>query len=142
MWGIYEIKFLRWPITPTVLVHWLFTKKKKKNIINFTLLKVGAEKRIQTSKSKYFANILIGYRDDWWKKNRNKNEMLTQALSREDGQPLSGDNLKKGVQLLLECNKKSYPVTVIKVEDKTINQSGIMIYNNYKFNVLLYYLQK
>ena len=65
-----------------------------------------------------------------------------QALSREDGQPLSGDNLKKGVQLLLECNKKSYPVTVIKVEDKTINQSGIMIYNNYKFNVLLYYLQK
>ena len=24
----------------------------------------------------HFANILIEYRDDWWKKNRNKNEML------------------------------------------------------------------
>ena len=27
--------------------------------------KGGAEKRIQTSKLKHFANILIGYRDDW-----------------------------------------------------------------------------
>ena len=41
------------------------------------------------------------------------------SLSREDLEPLGGNDFSKGSQLLLEYNKKSYPVSVLKVESLT-----------------------
>lgn len=39
------------------------------------------------------------------------------SLSREDGEPLTEDDIAPEKQLLMEHNKKSWPVTVIKVEE-------------------------
>ena len=48
-------------------------------------------------------------------------KVKTVALSTADSEPLTlMKELEKGTQLLLDINKKSYPVTVIKVTDGKI----------------------
>ena len=42
----------------------------------------------------------------------------TSTLSCDDGEPLTEDDLVKGSQLLMELDKKSWPVTVLKVFDE------------------------
>jgi hypothetical protein len=39
------------------------------------------------------------------------------ALSLENGQAISESDLKKGAELLLDYNKKSFPVTILQVEE-------------------------
>ena len=40
------------------------------------------------------------------------------SLSREDGQPVTISDLMEGKELLLDYNKKSYGVTVLKIVGK------------------------
>lgn len=43
------------------------------------------------------------------------------VLSRDDGEPLTEDDVTMGSQLLMEYNKKSWPVTVIKIDESNSN---------------------
>lgn len=47
-------------------------------------------------------------------------------LSLEDGQAITEEHLEKGTEVLYEHNKKSYPVTVIKVISED-GQEGIQV---------------
>ena len=58
------------------------------------------------------------------------------SLSREDTESLTASDLKKGSQLLLESNKKSYPVTVQKVVTINSDSEG-MCFNN--LSICMYY---
>ena len=45
------------------------------------------------------------------------------VLSSANGEPLNSNHLKESSQLLMDYNRKSWPVTVIKVYDE-LNTSG------------------
>lgn len=47
------------------------------------------------------------------------------TLSREDGESLTELDLTPGNQLLMEMNKKSYPISVIKIISGTHITSGV-----------------
>lgn len=59
--------------------------------------------------------------------------MKVNALSRADLEPLTEKDLLKGCQLLMDMKKKSYPVTVEKVQ-KPLTISNVKSMNENKAN--------